>query len=279
MVKDIVKVFNNEGIVTKNIQFLITPTLPVDFPLDNYSKIIIRDLKETADAIHCAGIAANQINYNKRIFIGEDSYHGSSEYKIYINPKIIEFSDDSILDPVYDERRLFEKYLALFQRNGLNSEACLSIPGFNMTFPRYDKIRVKYLNENGEEIIEKREGFLSKLFQHETDHLNGTIIADRAIAAMLGKKGNVIKDDLYESVQDEENIRPQYKIFQMLVNELTTYAKCPYYTKALVVPFANEYQHRCKSEKFNKKCDHLVDRFCYNLQRNYHNCGYFVRED
>lgn len=44
--------------------------------------------------------------------------------------------------------------------------------------PRYKKIRVKYLDRNGDEHDEIAEGFVAHVIQHETDHLNGVLFTD-----------------------------------------------------------------------------------------------------
>jgi peptide deformylase len=44
--------------------------------------------------------------------------------------------------------------------------------------PRFKKIRVKYLDREGEEHDETTEGFVAHVLQHETDHLNGILFTD-----------------------------------------------------------------------------------------------------
>ena len=68
--QDLVKVWDGKELIEENIQFLKTPTKKVDFPLSENIKSIISDLIDTYKATPCAGIAANQIGYNKSIFIG-----------------------------------------------------------------------------------------------------------------------------------------------------------------------------------------------------------------
>ena len=52
---------------TENIDFLRTPTKTITFPLSPHIEQIITDLKDTFKATPCAGIAANQIGYNKKL--------------------------------------------------------------------------------------------------------------------------------------------------------------------------------------------------------------------
>ena len=45
--------------------------------------------------------------------------------------------------------------------------------------PRFTKVRIKYLDRNGEERKETVEGFVAHVIQHETDHLNGILFTDK----------------------------------------------------------------------------------------------------
>ena len=73
-VKDIVKVWDSGDILSDNIDFLKNKTIPVKFPISDSINDIIADLKDTYKEVPCAGIAANQIGYDKSIFIGLSKY-------------------------------------------------------------------------------------------------------------------------------------------------------------------------------------------------------------
>ncbi len=178
-IKNIVKIWDDERILKENINFLKTKTKPVTFPASNYIKNIIQDLIDTYQKISCAGIAANQIGYEYQIFIGMKTLEDESEseeiekmeaanpsngknpygdnYEIYINPQIDKVDKQSIQ---------------------LDEEGCLSIPGLMVGRERYDKIKIRYYNIDGKVIRTSMTGFLSKLFQHELDHLNGNLMLD-----------------------------------------------------------------------------------------------------
>ena len=51
--------------------------------------------------------------------------------------------------------------------------------------PRFTKVRINYLDENGNRIDETVEGFIAHVVQHETDHLNGMLFADLVDASAL----------------------------------------------------------------------------------------------
>lgn len=57
-------------------------------------------------------------------------------------------------------------------------EGCLSLPGVVAIVERPEKVTVKGLNRQGEEVIHEAEGFLARAFCHEIDHLSGIIFLD-----------------------------------------------------------------------------------------------------
>ena len=57
-------------------------------------------------------------------------------------------------------------------------EGCLSIPEYFDQVERPARVRVAYLNRDGERIEEEIEGLYAVCFQHELDHLNGVLFID-----------------------------------------------------------------------------------------------------
>lgn len=171
---DLVQIWDGSKIDTKKIDFLRTPTKEVAFPLSNHVKQVVTDLIDTFRAVPCAGIAANQLGYDKKIFIGmkhdndksvsddpskniDDVKPESENLEIYINPQIDKTDKSST-------------------QNG--EEGCLSIPDISLELERYDKIKVRYYNKEGKAIKKPLSGFISRLFQHELDHLNGNLMLE-----------------------------------------------------------------------------------------------------
>lgn len=58
-------------------------------------------------------------------------------------------------------------------------EGCLSLPGYLAAVPRSLSVRVEALDENGERVVLEANGWLSRILQHEIDHLNGIMYTDR----------------------------------------------------------------------------------------------------
>jgi peptide deformylase len=61
----------------------------------------------------------------------------------------------------------------------LEEEGCLSVPGFNATVVRPERAIVKGLDRAGAEQQREGTGLLARAFQHEMDHLDGTLFVDR----------------------------------------------------------------------------------------------------
>ena len=216
--KQIVKIWNNLNIKKTNIDFLTTKTLSVQFPLSKYDKKIIKDLKDTADRIDCAGIASNQIGHTKRIFIAYKD-NALEEYKIYINPEIIEKFEDSIVGAYYNKL----DHLNRHKPNLHIYEGCLSLPKAEFSFPRFHKIKVKYFNKSGIEEIEVLEKFHSQIFQHELDHLDGRTIAHRFLESLVNKTGGTMIPAEIEKYSEDDIINNFKKLeskFKLLENYL-----------------------------------------------------------
>lgn len=58
-------------------------------------------------------------------------------------------------------------------------EGCLSIPGNSGLVRRYERITVRYRNAQGRGLQRELDGWLSRIVQHETDHLAGTLCSER----------------------------------------------------------------------------------------------------
>jgi peptide deformylase len=183
-IKKLIEVWDGENLLENNINYLKKTTKEVHLPISSTNQIILDDLLDTYKTIPCAGIAANQIGYSKRIFIGmkedepdtEDQYRelrkdnskqdkqtsgnpNADNFEFYINPQI----DQTYKKSIQEEE-----------------EGCLSIPEIRLIAERYNKIKVRYYNTKGEKIQKTLKGFLSRLFQHELDHLNGQLMVENS---------------------------------------------------------------------------------------------------
>ncbi|MDP2656210.1 MAG: peptide deformylase [bacterium] len=65
-------------------------------------------------------------------------------------------------------------------RSKSEDEGCLSVPGFVGTVKRHSAVTVQFTDRDGTTQTVKARGLLAHVFQHEIDHLNGTLFLDRA---------------------------------------------------------------------------------------------------
>ena len=126
---------------------------------------LIDDLIETKRATHGAGIAANQVGEPVRVAIVEVE-EGNPRYP-YKPPVALTVMINPTLEPVGDETIEI-------------NEGCLSVPDLRGSLPRHLAVRVRYLDREGKEQEEVKRGLTAGTFQHEVDHLDGTLFVDRA---------------------------------------------------------------------------------------------------
>lgn len=117
-------------------------------------KILLEDMEETMIAANGVGLAAPQIGVLRRVITIDV---GEGVMKM-INPEILEVKG-AIID----------------------IEGCLSILGKSGTVERPEWVKLKYLNENGEEVIIEGTDLLARAICHEVDHLNGILYTDKVI--------------------------------------------------------------------------------------------------
>lgn len=105
------------------------------------------------------GIAAPQVGLPYRLVVVQRFDKEGQPMEFYVNPRITEYSADK----------------------AAGREGCLSVPGKWGTVERACSIEISYLHENTfEPVAERVEGFTAVIFQHEIDHLDGTLYTDRA---------------------------------------------------------------------------------------------------
>ncbi|EGG35486.1 peptide deformylase [Paenibacillus sp. cl141a] len=118
---------------------------------------LLDDMADTMYDAEGVGLAAPQVGILKRlIVIDAGDEHGLIKM---INPEIVESEGEQF-----------------------GPEGCLSIPGWNGDVRRAEKVTVKGLDREGNELVITGTGLLARAFQHEIDHLNGVLfteIADR----------------------------------------------------------------------------------------------------
>lgn len=144
--------------------------------VDDSIRQLAADMIETMHQLDGAGLAGPQVHQSLSIFItyipnkNEEGEWVYSKEKVYINPKIIQYSD--------------QLWTA--------QEGCLSIPELYVEVVRPAQIIVEATNLEGERFSEELHGWHARAFLHENDHLNGVLHVDR----LQGKKRNEIEQQL-----------------------------------------------------------------------------------
>jgi peptide deformylase len=101
------------------------------------------------------GLAAPQVGLDIQLFVASPTGLARNG-KIYINPMFLELNSPEIGD-----------------------ESCLSIPNVTLPIKRYRNAVISAVNADGHLFYEEASGWLSRIWQHEADHLNGILIIDR----------------------------------------------------------------------------------------------------
>tara|TARA_B100000745_G_scaffold58094_1_gene34433 strand:+ start:25289 stop:25816 length:528 start_codon:yes stop_codon:yes gene_type:complete len=132
---------------------------------------VIQDMKTTLHREKFGvAIAAPQIGISLRIFVvgghvfasrsGEEFDPKVHKDHVFINPEIVKASKKTVI----------------------GDEGCLSVPGkYGTKVKRSEKVTILYYDERGKCHTRGASSFLSRIFQHEIDHLNGILYIDNAI--------------------------------------------------------------------------------------------------
>jgi len=120
--------------------------------IDDRVLTLLEDMVETMYKEEGIGLAAPQVGILKRVVVIDI---GEGPMKI-INPEMI-----------YEEGEV------------IDVEGCLSVPDESGNVKRPEKIKVKYQNEEGKEVIVEAEELLARALCHEIDHLDGVLYIDK----------------------------------------------------------------------------------------------------
>jgi peptide deformylase len=125
---------------------------------------LIDDMIETMRAANGAGLAANQVGETLRVAVVE--VRPDNPRYPYKPPVPLTVVVNPVIEPLDDEVEQI-------------NEGCLSVPNLRGEVPRRMNIRLRYTDRDGAEHDEVRRGLTAGTFQHELDHLDGTLFVDR----------------------------------------------------------------------------------------------------
>lgn len=139
------------------------PCKPVT-SFDSALAALVADLAATMSAADGVGLAANQVGVGLRVFVFEcPDDAGELHRGVVCNP--------ALTTPEGPDRILEE-----------SDEGCLSLPGAFVPLARPKAATVAGVDQQGRPVSYSGEGFLARCLQHECDHLDGTVFADRLSA-------------------------------------------------------------------------------------------------
>ncbi len=125
--------------------------------VDDDTRALMDDMLETMYDAPGIGLAAIQVGVPLRIIVmdlaGKDE-EPNPQY--FVNPEILEDVEETL--PW--------------------EEGCLSVPDYYEEVERPGRVKIRYLNYDGEEVTEWAEGLYAVCIQHEMDHLNGVLFID-----------------------------------------------------------------------------------------------------
>ena len=133
------------------------------------------------------GLAAPQVGLNIRMFVMNHTGDPKDD-RIYINPELSEAEGSEE-----------------------GEEGCLSLPDINANIIRDKTIRMRALDLDGKPIDESASGYVARVWQHEFDHLNGTLITDRMgpVAKMGARKKLRELEEKY--AREQQNLKSPNK--------------------------------------------------------------------
>lgn len=137
-------------------KILRTPPKDLEFPLKKSTLRLIRNMLDTVRSADGVGLAAPQVSKNLNLALIYLEEAGLPAFPI-INPKITHFSKEIVAI----------------------EEGCLSMPGVFGMVRRPKKVTVEAFNLEGEKFVITDDTFLARVIQHEVDHLQCTLIADK----------------------------------------------------------------------------------------------------
>ncbi len=129
--------------------------------IDDRVRGLLADMVRVMREEEGAGLAAPQVGESARVFIVEarveEDGRPAEPLGVYINPRIVAM--EGPVEP-------FE-------------EGCLSLPEIRVDIRRPPKVTIEALDADGNPFSRTDAGILARIWQHEFDHLEGTLILDR----------------------------------------------------------------------------------------------------
>ncbi len=151
---------------------------------------LVDDLFATMDAIETGvGLAANQIGRLQRVFVFDC---GEDQTGYVVNPVVERLGDEL--------------------QHGF--EGCLSVPGVSIPTARAERARVRGQDVRGEPVEYEADGLAARCFQHEVDHLDGTLYVDTHPDALRRKVDEHLRSASWFGTPALDPRTPDYRTAQ-----------------------------------------------------------------
>ena len=125
---------------------------------------LIDDMIETMHAYEGVGLAGPQVHLPLRVFVFE------VEERVAKRRGIPKLGVGAFFNATYEP---------IGRETITDWEGCLSVPFLGGEVPRFNKLRVRGIDHEGNEFAIEVEGFTARIFQHEIDHTDGHVYLDR----------------------------------------------------------------------------------------------------
>ncbi len=131
------------------------------------------------------GLAAPQVAHNIRLIVMNHTGKPEDD-RVYVNPVVSDAEGEET-----------------------SQEGCLSLPGINVDVARPKTARMRALDLAGNPIEQHEDGYITRIWQHEVDHLNGVLIIDRTGPTAKMESRKILKEleEKYQTGKAEEKRR------------------------------------------------------------------------
>jgi len=149
--------------------------------IDDSHRALAAGMFQIMYASHGVGLAAPQVGRRIRLFVANPTAQPGQHERVYINPEIV-YQDGA----------------------EVGDEGCLSVPGVSCRIKRHTHVRLRAQDLEGKIFETTGEGLLARIFQHETDHLNGILVVDKmsSVSRLSNRRALKELEDAYASTHD-----------------------------------------------------------------------------
>lgn len=145
---------------------------------DDELRVLVRDMFDTMDKAPGVGLAAPQVGIPLRVFVYDyPDDEGNERRGVVINPELVISEVSSEAPDEEDE-----------------VEGCLSVPGERFPLKRAEKAVLTGVDLDQNPIHIEADGWFARIFQHEFDHLNGTLYVDRLAEPWKSEASEVVAE-------------------------------------------------------------------------------------